>query len=117
MSRGGLVAYGQYVVDNDGRIVCNILKRYIIENPADDDLWQIYYYNLFLDYYKLFIENDFVSFTLKHDPNLYYHQWQLTSTSGNEVYTDKDQYTKADMIEAVPKTEVLEQPRFIITTA
>jgi hypothetical protein len=83
---GFLVAYGRYTVDDDGRIVCTILNKYIIEE------------NLFLDYYKLFLENYTVIFTVKHDPNLYCKQWQLTSDPGGELYTAKNEYTKADMI-------------------
>jgi hypothetical protein len=91
----GVVAYGRYVMDNDGDIVCSILNRHIIveKTVVNDE-----YYNLFFDYYKLFLENDAVTFTVKHDPNLYEMQWRLTSDPGGEVYRAKDQYTKADMI-------------------
>jgi hypothetical protein len=89
------VAYGQYVVDDDGRIICSILNRHIfVENTDASDE----YYNLFFDYYKLFLENDTIIFTVKHDPNLYYMQWQLTSDPGGELYKAEDEYTKADMI-------------------
>lgn len=92
----GVVAYGQYNVDDGGRVVCNILNRHIIEK---DFYTNEEYYKEFLDYYKLFLENDTITFTVKHDPNLYYNQWQLISDPGGELYIiGKDEYTKVDMI-------------------
>lgn len=96
LSGSFVAAYGRYAVNDDGRIVCAVLKRLVIEKEG------IYtneeYYNEFFDYYKLFMENDIVTFTVKHDPNLYYNQRQLTSDPGGEFYKAKDEYTKADMI-------------------
>jgi hypothetical protein len=88
------MADGQYIIDSDGRIVCRILNRRIAE-PSDSS-----WYDVFLDYYKLFLENDTVTFTVKHDPNLYRRQWQFTSDPGGEVYTNssKNRYDKADNI-------------------
>lgn len=82
------LAYGQYVVDREGRIVCSILNRYCLE-PSDS----------LEEYYKTFLENDTITFTIKHNPELYYHQWQLASAPGDEVfYGAEDQYTNPDMI-------------------
>jgi hypothetical protein len=81
-------AYGRYTVDREGRIVCNIQERYFERPDASLE-----------EYYKAFLENDTIIFTIKYDPGLYYHQWQMSDLSGDEIfYGIKDQYASPDMI-------------------